>query len=177
MKRITIITIAVAFLITGSAYSFPQEAQKSALSTYEPVDYDGGVLLFGTARYDDGFLASLGAAKHIGNGVWDLPYVDAGQYGSAGNDIAKVWELSDRFAIGLLAGPGVDWIQTAPDNTDPLAYFVGASGALVSLRISEKWYLNGFAKWRFDFTGSEVYKDGLQGGVGVGYWFKFPNLR
>lgn len=181
MKRAICLMLALVLIVSVSAYSFPaaRASNTSSLAKFEPIDYTTGVLPMFAVRYDDGYLASIAVAKLIWQdaNIWTIPYIDVGHYGSLGGEVAKIWNLSDRFSIGLTPAIGVDWIETEPADTDPLSYLTGAGGALITWRVSEKAYLAGFVKYKFDFAGSEIYQDGVQGGLAVGYWFKFPQIE
>lgn len=171
--KVLFVLLLAMVLAVPAGYSFPREARTAAAQYLEPIDYTSGVLPIMAYRYDDGSLFSIGIAKYVGSGLWTIPYVDIGEYGTLGGEVAKIWEFSPSFSAGLLAGPAVDWIEIQPE-TDPLVYLTGAGGALATWRFSGKWYAAGWAKYKFDLETNTFYRDGFQFGFGIGYWFTWP---
>lgn len=180
VKRIalllTILILIPALVLTAGAIrteAFPRSAAHAGVADLPPIDYTSGVLPIMAFRYDDGGLFSIGIAKYVGDGLWTIPFVDVGHYGTLGGEVAKIWELSPAFSAGLLAGPAVDWIETGP-STDPLVYLTGAGGALATWRFSGEWYAVGWMKYKFSFEQENLYQNGWQAGIGLGYWFTWP---
>ena len=155
MKLISILLITSALLF-GAGDSNAQEAN----------------LFWGGAQYDDGVNVGFGFGRDIGEGlwggnIWTFGNASVGAESSLNGEVALLFTVKDKFYIGPVAGPNVDWVNDPP--TSGLAYLSGAGGGLLGYDISEKTGLWLVGKFKYTFEADNMYRDGWVVGAG-GFW-------
>ena len=163
MKRITLILVAVAFMLLLPIN--PASAQ------------DASSVGFAGFRYDDGPLLSIGVANRLSGDIWLFNYTDLGHYGSLSTEISyfltSAWnDTPNAMGFGLIAGPDVDWLNTNPDDEIPtISYLVGAGGFIGYFNFTDEVGIWGYGKYKFTFENDNLYQDGMAFGVGLHKYF------
>jgi len=127
----------------------------------QETDESGAVLLVG-GRYDtelgSGLLLGAGA-KAIGP-VWGYGHIVLGEYGSVA--ISQVYWMVDKpkFALGLMAAEGVDWLSIGVDES-PITYLTLAGGFTGKYQIGKSVALFGAYEYKFDTDSEDVIGFGL----------------
>ena len=124
----------------------------------------GYFIVGGQYDNDEGLSFDIGGGKSLAQDVYGLAQVCVGDEASL--DPALAWFLVNKpkWKFAVLAGPGASWVGA----NDPLTYITGAGGAVAGY-MPKSIGIFASARWKFDFDGSEYYRDGwrLWGGVAV----------
>lgn len=168
MKRYTIMILAViAILVAMAGSAIPQS------SIFTGIRYD---------TPEKSYQGTVGAFIPIGGPIYSLSYLEggfsAGKSASVTEDICALASVTSQLKVGVLAGPGVDWLSAPPG--DPVAYLQGSVGLLASYDLglkSESFpYKSGiWVAWKqkFDFNeGNRLYSGNT---FGAGIWISLKS--
>lgn len=158
MKKLSLV---LTFLLVFSLTSFAQE--KSNIG-------------FGGGRYDsdEGFIVNVGYGRQISGPLWTLGYFDLGLDRDIGAEVGVFTSLKfiqdtklfRNLGIGLLAGPGVDWIGDGNgEEVDFTSYFRGAGGGIFYYNITQIFGISVFGKYKFSFDNQNQYVSGWIAGA------------
>lgn len=164
MKKLLITILAIvavsggiskAQVVTGNCFYFGGRLETS--------DQPGEHKLYAT--YGTAFrVATLG--NHTS--LWNFSSLDAGKYGSVANDVGLAIGLAPKFGVGILAGPGVDWITNVPTGGDaPTVYLATAVGGFITYDFTDRLGVWGMTKYKFSTETGNLYPSGSVAGVGL----------
>ncbi len=158
MKTLSILLLTLALLF-GSAVS--------------SAETDANLFWIG-AEYNDGMKVEFGLGKDLGVGflgghIWGFGKANISAESWLHGEAALLFVFKDKFYIGPLAGPNVDWVVNPP--TSGLAYLSGAGGVLAGYDIDVKHGLWACAKYQYTFEADNMYRDGWL--VGAGGYIRF----
>ncbi len=89
---------------------------------------------------------SIGYAKQVA-GVYIVGFGKFGKTVETEGEIVKLFRITSKMHVGLVAAAGVDWSKEPGTGGDPsLAYLFGAAGAAVTYSISDHIGAWGFGK-------------------------------
>ncbi len=137
-----------------------------AQTSYNNIGFLGG-------RYesDQKVIVNVGYGINISGSIWGFSYLDIGLDKDLGAEVGVFTTLKfidseslifSNIGIGLLAGPGFDWIANYNEdgNINFTDYIRGAGGAILYYDITSRFGLSSFAKYKFSFEGDNQYVDG-----------------
>lgn len=111
---------------------------------------------------DKALTVNAGSAQNLVGGLWMLEHANVGNYGALDANLAYFFKASDKFAVGVVAGPGAEF----SGQDDPITYITGGSGLILFY----EWDILGlYAAGRYNFAldnNAEFYIDGWTASAG-----------
>lgn len=125
-------------------------------------------------EYSDGMNVEFGLGRDIGmdflgGHLWGFGKGSISAESWLHGEAALLFSVKDKFYIGPLAGPNVDWINSPPSSG--LAYLSGAGGVLAGYDVTIKSGLWACAKYKYTFEAENMFRDGWM--VGAGGYVRF----
>ena len=137
-KILTLMILVLAFTLLPISMSFAQEEDQSNV-----------IGLFGL-NYDEDPVFTAGVGVNIpGTKLWQITYVKVGNYSEINFETALLFG-NDKYFIGPMAGPNVDW-QEPNSNIETITYITGAGGLIAGIKFSQGFGLSAYGKYKFDF--------------------------
>lgn len=116
---------------------------------------------------DRAFIGSVGGGTKLTGGLWTLGHAKFGDNGALEGEVAYFVSPYKGLSIGLIAGPGADWIAQQAGMT-PISYLTGAGGALLGYNWTKLGIYAG-GKYKVTYKDNTAYPAGWRVGVWLAY--------
>ena len=170
MKHLlTIVAVLSLLIIAPVAHSFSMVAANQPVSNAFFVG--GRYVTAETPTHETGGSISIGAGHRLGGSLWLFTYGDMGSYKAASTELAYMFtEPLSALQFGIIAGPNATWAEPEEGTVielDPVAYVVGATGVVATLRLSGDKGIWGYYKYLLTQEEQTYVNNGSVFGVGL----------